>query len=124
MANPSARATPNPLTRIRLVLSPGAARRGRVGWSAVVVAALAAGAAAGHFLWNDGLPAALPDSGVALQQLRTLQQTLEQTRLQLRASDARSHELERQIDSFNERLRACQEELTFFRNARDHANKR
>ena len=123
MANPSARATPNPLTRIRLVLSPGAGRRGRLGWSAVVVAALLAGAAAGHFFWNDA-PAALPDSGVALRQLKPLQLALEQTRLQLRASDARSRELERQIDSFNQRLRACQEELTFFRNARDHTSKR
>jgi septal ring factor EnvC (AmiA/AmiB activator) len=122
MSNPSARATPNPLTRIRLVLSPGAAWRGRVGWSVVVVAALLAGAAAGHFLWIDG-PVALPDSGAPLQQLKTSQHALEQSRLQLRAADARSQELERQIDAFNQRLRECQEELTFFRNARDHAKR-
>ena len=122
MANPSARATPNPLTRIRLVLSPGAAWRARVGWGVVVVAALLAGAAAGHFVGRDA-PALLPDTGVALQQLKTLQHALEQTRLQVRAADARSQELERQIDAFNQRLRACQEELTFFRNARDHAKR-
>ena len=122
MPIPSVRATPNPLTRIRLVLSPGAARRGWVGWGAVVAAALLAGAAAGRFFWSDG-PAALPDPGPALQQLKTLQHALEQSRLQLRASDARSHELERQIDAFNQRLRECQEELTFFRNAREHAKR-
>ena len=123
MANPSARATPNPLTRIRLVLSPGAARRGRVGWAAVVVVALLAGAAAGHFVQIDAARPAPPDSGAALQQLKTLQHALEQTRLQLRAADARSHELERQIDSFNQRLRESQDELAFFRNARDHAKR-
>jgi septal ring factor EnvC (AmiA/AmiB activator) len=123
MSSPSARATPNPLTRIRLVLSPSAAWRGRVGWGVVVVAALLAAAAAGHFVWRDDGSAVLPDSGVALQQLKTLQHALEQTRLQLRAADARSHELEHQIDSFNQRLRECQEELAFFRNARDHAKR-
>jgi len=39
--------------------------------------------------------------------------------LLLRVSEARSQELERQIDALNQRLRECQEELTFFRKARD-----
>ena len=123
MSNPSARATPNPLTRIRLVLSPGAAWRGRAGWGVVVLAALLAGAAAGHFVWVDDAHPAPPDTGAPVQQLKTLQQALEQTRLQVRAADARSHELERQIDSFNQRLRESQDELAFFRNARDHAKR-
>jgi len=123
MANPAARATPNPLTRIRLVLSPGAAWRGRVGWGVVVVVALLAGAAAGHFAWIDDVRPAPPDSHAVSQQLKTLQQALEQTRLQLRASEARSQELERQIDGFNQRLRESQDELAFFRNARDHAKR-
>jgi len=39
--------------------------------------------------------------------------------LQLRVSDARSQELERQIDALNQRLRECQEEVAFFRKTRE-----
>jgi hypothetical protein len=37
----------------------------------------------------------------------------------LRISDARSKELERQVDALNQRLRECSDELSFFRKARD-----
>jgi hypothetical protein len=37
----------------------------------------------------------------------------------LRLADARSHELERQIDALNQKLTESQDELTFFRKARE-----
>ena len=36
---------------------------------------------------------------------------------QLRVAEARSQELERQVDILNQRLHASQEEVTFFRKA-------
>jgi flagellar biosynthesis chaperone FliJ len=36
-----------------------------------------------------------------------------------RLSEARSHELERQIDTLNQRLTESQDELAFFRKARE-----
>lgn len=48
-----------------------------------------------------------------------LEQALEQTRMQLRLSEARSRELEHQIDALNQRVRESQEQLTFFRSARN-----
>jgi chromosome segregation ATPase len=56
---------------------------------------------------------------VALKDLQQLQQAQEQARLQLRVAEARSQELEHQIDSLNQRLRESQEELTFFRKSRE-----
>ena len=47
------------------------------------------------------------------------QQVQEQSHLLLRVSEARSQELERQIGALNQGLRECQEEVTFFRKARD-----
>ena len=37
----------------------------------------------------------------------------------LRVADARSQELERQIDALNHKLTEAQDELTFFRKARE-----
>ena len=117
MSTPPARHAPNRLAQVRLVLSPGSARRGWLIGCALVVTALLAGIAAGHYV-SIALGAAPPNE-VALQQLHSAQQALEQSRLQLRAADARSHELERQVDALNQRVRECLEELTFFRKARD-----
>ncbi len=112
------RAAPNNLARIRLVLSPGRARRGWVVWCALVVAAMLAGAAAGHVYWSAEL-APLQSQAVVLRELQQLQQGLEQSRLQMRVSEAHGQELERQIDALNQRLRECQDDLAFFRKARD-----
>jgi len=103
------------------VLSPGIGRGAWLVWCALIVAALLAGIVGGRFAWTDrGAPL---QNEAALARLHTAQQALEQSRLQLRASEARSQELERQIDALNQRLRECLEELTFFRNARDHAKR-
>jgi hypothetical protein len=104
------------LTRIRLVLSPGRSGPRWAAWSALVFGLLWIVAGSGYLYlgqWRaDPAPAA-----AALQATRPLQQRLEQGRLALSLSEARSHELERQIDALNQRLRECQEELAFFRKA-------
>ena len=112
------RAAPNSLARIRVVLAPGRARWGRAVWAALVVAALLGGAAASHVYWRERL-VPLQRQPAALTDLQPLQHGLEQARLQLRMSDARARELERQVAALNQRLRESQEELTFFRTARD-----
>lgn len=53
----------------------------------------------------------------ARKQTLLLQKTLEQSRLEGRMAAAQSHELERQIDSLNRKLREQQDELAFFRKA-------
>lgn len=112
------RAAPRNLARARLVLSQGRARRGWIVWCVLVIAALLAGAAGSHLYWRERL-APLQQQAVALKDLQQLQQGLEQSRLQLRVSEARGHELERQIDALNQRLRESQDELTFYRKTRD-----
>lgn len=97
------RVAPKNLARVQIVSSPGRARRGRIEWSALVAAALLAGAAASHACWQ-------------------LQQAQDQSRLQIRVSEARGLELERQIDALNQRLCDCQEEFVLFRKA--HNGKR
>ena len=106
------------LARIKLVLSQSRARRGWIVWCALVVAALLAGAGGGDLYWRHRL-GPLQEQAAAMKDQQQLLQGLEQSRLQMRVSEARSHELERQIDALNQRLRECQEELTFFRKARD-----
>ena len=52
-------------------------------------------------------------------ELAPLRQQLEQARMGLRVADARSQELEKQIDALNQKLTESQDELTFFRKARE-----
>ena len=106
------------LARIGFVLAPGRARRGWIAWSVLVIAALLLGAAGSHLYWSQRL-GSLQQQAAAAIEVPQLQQALEQARLQGRMSDARSHELERQIDTLNQRLRESQEEITFFRKAGD-----
>ena len=108
------------LTRIGLTLAP----RRRSGRRAVVAtllvaAAFAAGVAAGELL-REGAPAVLvrPPAPPAAD-LEPLRQQLEQARMGLRIADARSQELEKQIDALNQKLTESQDELTFFRQARE-----
>ena len=114
------------LTRIRLVLSP---RRLHGGWFAfsALLAATVSIAATPHLVPGIELPfvastpsatgpsvaAAAPDTSKALEK------RLEQAKLTLSISEARGQELERQIDALNQRLREAQDELTFFRKARE-----
>ncbi len=106
------------LARSRLVLSPGGARRGWIVWCALILAALLAGAAGSHLYWSERF-GQVQQQAAALDALRQLTQGLEQARLSLRVSDARSQELERQIDALHQQLHTCQEEVTFFRKVRD-----
>ena len=106
------------LARARLVLSNGRGRRGWIVWCTLVVVALLAGAAGSHLYWSQRY-GRLAQQALALKDVQQLQQGLEQSRLMQRVSDGRSHELERQIDALNQQLRECQEEVTFFRKARD-----
>lgn len=106
------------LTRSLLVLAPARAR-GR--WRTPLLAAglLASAVLAGH-VHREAIPwGPATRSAPALPDQRPTQEMLEQARLSLQLSQAHSHELERQIDGLSQRLREAQEELTFFRKARD-----
>ncbi len=107
---------------MQVVLSSGRAGRGWVVWCALVIAATLAGAAGDHFYlneWFGQLQQAVQQPTVAPKVLQQPQQVQEQSRLLLLVSEARSQELERQIGALNQGLRECQEEVTFFRKARD-----
>ena len=118
---PAGRAAPNPLARVRFVLAPGAGRRPWLGGCVLVGAALLSGAAAQYFYGPERAVARPSQSyqAPAAPELPALRQALEQARLQLRVADAHGHELEHQIDALNQRLRVSEEELGFFRKARD-----
>jgi uncharacterized protein HemX len=105
------------LTHSGLVLAPRRSGRGvrrAITWLAVIAATAGAG-----YLVGRQQPHDLQRLNAALHDTQLLQQGLEQTRSMLRISDARSKELERQVDALNQRLRECGDELTFFRKARD-----
>jgi len=113
---------------MQVVLSSGRAGRGWVVWCALVIAATLAGAAGDHFYLNEWFgqlqqpvqqPTVAPKDLRQPQQPQQPEQVQEQSRLLLRVSEARSQELERQIGALNQGLRECQEEVTFFRKARD-----
>ena len=111
------RAATRQLTHSGLVLSPH--RSGRsLGRALALVVVAAATAGAGYWVGRQQ-PHDLQRLNAALRDNQLLQQGVEQTRSMLRMSDARGKELEHQIDALNQRLRECQDELTFFRKARD-----
>ncbi len=113
----SGRALTHQLTHAGLVLAP---QQGRRRWLAALALAVALTAAAGAGYGVGRLhPQDVQRLSGALRDNQALQQALEQARMSLRLSEARSQELERQIDALNQRLRECQEELTFFRKTRD-----
>ena len=108
------------LTRIGLVLSHQRARGDWLVRSVFALVALAIGAAGGFLYAGHQLGDAQRQSAASLaQQQRELQQQLEQSRMTQRLSESRSQELERQIDGLNQQLTAAQDELTFFRKARE-----
>ena len=113
-----ANAASNKLSRVPFELQPARTRRTRLTGYAAVLAALLLGAAATHLYWRHELEALLRQSA-ALQGAQQRLAGLEQSRLLLQVSEARGHELEHQIDTLNQAQHACQEELTFFRKARD-----
>ena len=118
MSNPPARGPTHDLTRIGLVLSHPRARRAWLARGALVIGGVLVGAAAATFYAAQ--PHGDPQSqAAATQDRQQLQHTLEQNQLTLRMAEARSQELERQIESLIQQVRECREELTFFRKARD-----
>jgi hypothetical protein len=107
------------LTHIGLTLSPQR-RRGR--WlvaPVLVVAALAAGVAIGPVWRERAAPVPVQRPAAPSPELSALRQQIDEARMGLRLADARSHELERQIDSLNQKLTESQDQLTFFRKARE-----
>jgi len=110
------RAASADLARIKLVLSQGRGRRGWIVWCALVIVALLAGAGGSELYWRQQL-GPLQQQAAAMKNQAQLLQELEQSRLQMRVSDARSQELEHQLAALNRQLRECQEEVTFFRQA-------
>ena len=106
------------LTHAGLVLSARRGRRLQFAGAMVVLAALAIGAAGSYVYWSRN-PLGGQQLAAALHEKQQLQQRLDQSLMTLRLTEARGQELERQIDALNQRLRECQEELTFFRQAKD-----
>ena len=107
------------LTRVGLVLAP---RRGSGRWLvrwALLAMVLGAGAGLGYAAHGELPATVLPAPAGPSPELLKLRREGEQARLALRLAEARSEELERQVDALNERLRASTEELTFFRKARE-----
>ena len=81
--------------------------------------AFAAGLGTGELL-RERAPAVVVRAPAAPSaELVQLRQQLEQARMGLRVADARSQELEKQIDALNQKLTESQDELTFFRKARE-----
>ena len=104
------------LTHVGLVLAPRQARGRWLVRCVCFAAALATGAGLGYAARRLSPPVVQQPSVSAADTV--LREQLEQARLAQRLGDARSAELERQIDALNQRLRESQEELTFFRQAR------
>jgi len=109
------------LTRVGLTLAPRRrSGRGVVVIAVLVAVAFAAGLGSAELLLERApavvvrTPAAPPTA-----ELAQLRQQLEQARMGLRVADARGEELEKQIDALNQKLTESQDELTFFRKARE-----
>jgi hypothetical protein len=113
------RAATRDLTRVGLTLSPQRASVPR--WlTALLLAAatFAAGFGAAELLREREAPVVVRAPAPSAE-LAPLRQQLEQARMGLRVADARSQELERQIEALNLKLTEAQDELTFFRKARE-----
>jgi hypothetical protein len=117
MSNPLGRRATRNLTGIGLELSRRHAHGDWLGRFALAIGGVLVGAAAVHLVENQWLaPAQLDAAG---QDHLQLQRRLEQGQLSLRVSEARSQELERQVETLVQQLRECGEELAFFRKGRE-----
>ena len=133
LSTPAVRAPRGDLSRGRLVLSLGGGRRGRIGGivrAVLVVAAFGAGVGVSqlcglvqglvHRPMHAKEPlAAPPGQAPGSTDPAPPSPALDQARLELRLAAAHGQELERQVDTLNQRLREAQEALTFFRKTRD-----
>ena len=120
MANGLGRTATHDLTRIGLTLAPPPRRVRRFFASLVLVALAFAGGFAVHELLREPpAPVVVRTPAAPAGELVQLRQQLEQARLGLRVAEARGQELERQVDTLNQKLNESQDELTFFRKARE-----
>ena len=108
------------LTRVGLTLAPRR-RSGRGVMVTIVLAAasFAAGLATTELVRERAPEVVVRAPAAPTVELVQLRQQLEQARMGLRIADARSQELEKQIDALNQKLTESQDELTFFRKARE-----
>lgn len=108
------------LTRIGLTLTPPPRRVRRFFVAlALVAAAFAAGFGAHGLVREPPAPVVVRTPAAPSAELAQLRQQLEQAQLGLRVAAARGQELEHQVDSLNQKLTESQDELTFFRKARE-----
>jgi hypothetical protein len=120
MATGFGRAATHDLTRVGLTLAPPPQRgRSLLLVVALVGAAFAAGLGAGELLRQQPTPVVVRTPALPNAELVQLRQQLEQAKAGLRIAEARGEELERQIDALNQKLTESQDELTFFRKARE-----
>ena len=83
------------------------------------VVALALGAAIGYLAHERATPVVVARPALPAPELAPLRRELAEARLAMQLSEARSAELERQIDALNQKLAESQEQLTFVRKARE-----
>ena len=120
MANGLGRTATHDLTHIGLTLTPPPRRIRRFLATIVLVAvAFAAGFAAHVLLREPPAPVVVRTPAAPTAETARLRQQLEQAQLGLRVAESRGQELERQVDSLNQKLTESQDELTFFRKARE-----
>ena len=117
MAIRSGRSPSQWMTHVRLVPTPGGNGRRHLAALALAIALPAIGAAGYLYGRHTGAAEPRPGDTQASRTLATALQGLAEAKMALGLSEARSHELERQIDALNQRLRECQDELAFFRKA-------
>jgi hypothetical protein len=105
------------LSHVGLVVRPRRASR----WllrMAVAALVLSCGVTGG-WLWRESSIPPPEAAAASPAEVRALRGEAEQGRLALRLSEARGRELEHQIDTLNQQLAETQEQLTFFKKARE-----
>ena len=117
MAIRSGRSAGEWMSHVRLVPTPGGANVRRRVAAVTLAVALPAVGAAGYLSGLHELAAQAKSTEQASPALVAALRGVAEAKMALGLSEARSHELERQIDALNQRLRECQDELTFFRKA-------
>jgi uncharacterized protein HemX len=118
MPTPMGRGATHKLTRLGLVLAHPSARTAWLARSLLLLIGVLAGAGGGY-LYAEQQAGRAQQLAAAAHDEHRLRRDLEQSELNLRVTEARSQELERQIAALVQQLRESQEELTFFRKARD-----
>jgi len=105
------------MSHVRLVPTSGGANVRRRVVAGTLALALPAVGAAGYLYARHELGAQPKSTEQVAPALAAALRAAAEAKMALGLSEARSHELERQIDTLNQRLRECQDELTFFRKA-------